>query len=90
MKRTDKQLAKTLDNDLQRLSSVLPLLSLNDKRRLYVLNQIQLIKKILKIDEPTQVNVTTTKNESPLANYIKKHKNETITQKAKQRSKYNV
>ena len=88
MKRLDQQMKKTIDSEIKKLLSVLPLLELHDKRRSNILNQIQLLKRIEKLDNPTKIEVSTATTPSPLATFLKKHKNEEIAKKEKQRGKY--
>ena len=88
MKRVDQQMKKTIDSEIKKLLSVLPLLELHDKRRLYILNQISLLKRIEKLDNPTKIEVSTATTQSPLQEFLKRHKNEEVTKKEKQRGKY--
>ena len=87
MKRLDKQLEKQFDDELKYLSSVLKLLQFNDRRRTKVFEKIQQIKRIKRLDQPTEINVTSN-NDSPLAKFLKKSNNETITKKEPKQSKF--
>ena len=87
MKNIEQQQKKVFDSEFKKLLSVLPLLKLNDKRRQYILQQISIIKKIQKIDQPTQIQVTSGV-EAPLQQFFKQQKNEEVAKKEKQRGKY--
>ena len=87
MKRLDKQLDKLFDNELKYLLSILQLLPFTDRRRTKVFERIQQIKRIQRLDKPTEINVTST-NDSPLAKFLKQTKNETITKKEPKQSKF--
>lgn len=87
MKRLDKQLDKLFDNELKYLLSVLTLLPFTDRRRTKVFEKIQQIKRIQRLDKPTEINVTSN-NESPFVNLLKQTQNGKITKKEPKQSKF--
>ena len=87
MKKTDITL---LNKELHTLIQMFSILKIDDKRRMYILNQIQTINKILKEDKPTKIEVSQTASQSPLQDFFNKHKNEKIGKKEPQRGKYNT
>jgi len=86
-KRIDKQLNKMYDNELKYLLSVLQFLPFNDNRRSRVYDKISQIKRIQKLDQPTQINISSNA-ESPLAQFLKNNNNEKITKKEPRQSRF--
>lgn len=88
MKKIDIQVEKVLTGELEKLLKELPDMKVQDTKRISILNQIQIITRVLKQFGKTTATATKKESPSPLEQFMKKNKNETISKKEPQRSKY--